>query len=195
MQWTDVDGWCDFPEVYTAAVAALPENAVAVELGSWLGKSTALFASLLRDAGRTDVMFFSVDHGFGNADKSAGVCQPALADAGCGNVAGRLAANLKACGVLEYVYPVTTTTVRAARLFPDASVDFCFVDANHTYESCLEDVRLWWQKIKPGGMLAGHDRDEHWPDVCRAVRDFFGHDGAHPLRSTCWGVVKPAANG
>jgi len=188
--WTDVEGWCDFPEVYAAEAARLPPNAVAVEVGSWLGRSTALFASLLRDGGRTDVTFYSVDWGLGNTDKAADVCQPALT-AGGRSVAGQLAANLHACGVADYVYQLVATSTHAARLFADASVDFAFIDANHTYESALEDIKAWWPKIKPGGAMAGHDYDCHWPDVVRAVEEFFGRPCPHPARATCWGVVKP----
>lgn len=45
----------------------------------------------------------------------------------------------------------------AANLFNDWSLDFVYIDANHTYEAVVEDISLWYPKIKSGGILAGHD--------------------------------------
>ena len=45
----------------------------------------------------------------------------------------------------------------AANLFPDRSLDFVYIDANHTYEAVLDDIALWYPKVKSGGILAGHD--------------------------------------
>jgi len=45
----------------------------------------------------------------------------------------------------------------AAPKIADASLDFGFIDANHTYPAVRSDVRVWWPKVKPGGLLAGHD--------------------------------------
>ena len=45
----------------------------------------------------------------------------------------------------------------AANLFPDGTLDFVYIDANHTYEAVLNDIALWYPKVKSGGILAGHD--------------------------------------
>lgn len=45
----------------------------------------------------------------------------------------------------------------AASLFKDNSLDFVYIDGNHMYEYVLEDLKLWYPKIKPGGILAGDD--------------------------------------
>eukprot|EP01004_Peranema_trichophorum_P007733 NODE_6510_length_877_cov_32.895225_g5915_i0.p1 GENE.NODE_6510_length_877_cov_32.895225_g5915_i0~~NODE_6510_length_877_cov_32.895225_g5915_i0.p1 ORF type:complete len:259 (-),score=40.05 NODE_6510_length_877_cov_32.895225_g5915_i0:34-810(-) len=36
-------------------------------------------------------------------------------------------------------------------------LDFAYVDAKHDYESALEDIELAWPKVRPGGIIAGHD--------------------------------------
>ena len=48
-------------------------------------------------------------------------------------------------------------SISAVRSFPDESLDFVYVDAVHTYESCLIDISLWWHKVRPGGWMLGHD--------------------------------------
>lgn len=45
----------------------------------------------------------------------------------------------------------------AAELFVDGQLEFVYIDANHSYEACLEDIGLWFPKVKHGGVIAGHD--------------------------------------
>jgi hypothetical protein len=49
------------------------------------------------------------------------------------------------------------TTLEAAALVPDASLDFVFIDADHLYEGVRADIAAWRPKVKPGGYLSGHD--------------------------------------
>ncbi|CAE7607985.1 unnamed protein product [Symbiodinium sp. CCMP2592] len=39
----------------------------------------------------------------------------------------------------------------------DGSADLVFIDAAHDYESVQEDLLHWASKVRPGGILAGHD--------------------------------------
>lgn len=70
------------------------------------------------------------------------------------------------------------TSVEAARKVPDRSLDFVYIDARHDYESVKEDVAAWCSKVRPGGILAGHDYvDGDLPEgefyVKSAVDEFF----------------------
>jgi len=47
----------------------------------------------------------------------------------------------------------------AAPSFEDKSLDFVFIDAEHTYECVKQDINLWYPKVKSGGILSGHDYD------------------------------------
>ena len=49
------------------------------------------------------------------------------------------------------------TSRQAAAGFRDRSLDFVYLDARHYREALLEDLELWAPKIRPGGILAGHD--------------------------------------
>lgn len=48
-------------------------------------------------------------------------------------------------------------SVEAAKRFEDGSLDFVYLDGNHTFKYVLEDLELWYPKVKSGGILAGHD--------------------------------------
>ena len=68
-------------------------------------------------------------------------------------------------------------SLAAVRHFPDQSLSFAFIDADHGYESVLSDLQAWWPKIHSGGMLCGHDygvygdADGSW-GVRQAVDEF-----------------------
>lgn len=45
----------------------------------------------------------------------------------------------------------------AAKMFPPQSLDFVYIDADHRFVSVVEDMCAWITRIRPGGILAGHD--------------------------------------
>ncbi len=49
------------------------------------------------------------------------------------------------------------TSGEASRKFYFGSLDFAYIDADHVYESVKEDLELWYDKVKVGGIFAGHD--------------------------------------
>ncbi|MEO6444239.1 MAG: class I SAM-dependent methyltransferase [Gemmatimonadaceae bacterium] len=49
------------------------------------------------------------------------------------------------------------TSADAAPLVPRHSLDFVYIDARHDYASVLEDLEFWFDKVRPGGIVAGHD--------------------------------------
>lgn len=54
--------------------------------------------------------------------------------------------------------------------------DMVFIDAMHTYEDCLGDIKRWWKRISPGGVLVLHDyRHADFPGVEQAADKVFGH--------------------
>ena len=52
----------------------------------------------------------------------------------------------------------------------DGSVDLAFIDAAHDYRNVRADVLAYWPKLKPDGVLAGHDflHYRNWAEVSRA---------------------------
>ena len=53
----------------------------------------------------------------------------------------------------------TTTSKEFASSVEEDKYDYIFIDGNHSYEYVLEDIALWYPKLKNGGVFAGHDFD------------------------------------
>jgi hypothetical protein len=71
-------------------------------------------------------------------------------------------------------------TVAAAHLFDDGAFDFVFIDADHSYKGCQADIKAWYQKVKKGGWLCGHDyKNTDYPcfGVEQAVDEFIASKG------------------
>jgi cephalosporin hydroxylase len=52
---------------------------------------------------------------------------------------------------------IRATSEVAADMFERESLDFVYIDANHAYDFVVQDIKLWYPKVKSGGYLCGHD--------------------------------------
>jgi len=52
---------------------------------------------------------------------------------------------------------VRSYSVEAAKEFKRESLDFVYIDANHTLPYVIADLQAWSDKVRPGGIIAGHD--------------------------------------
>jgi hypothetical protein len=53
--------------------------------------------------------------------------------------------------------PMKEFSMDAVKKFEDNSLDFVFIDGNHAYEYVTDDITKWAKKVRPGGIIAGHD--------------------------------------
>ena len=92
----------------------------------------------------------------------------------------------------EFRY-LRSDTREAASQFEDDSLDALFVDADHRYEFVRADIVAWLPKVKPGGLIVGHDYWNKDPGVVRAVDELFA--GRHELipQTRIWHLKKPVA--
>jgi len=52
---------------------------------------------------------------------------------------------------------VSAGSPHVASVFSDELFDFVYIDACHFYKAVKADLTVWWPKLKPGGLFAGHD--------------------------------------
>jgi len=85
----------------------------------------------------------------------------------------------------DRVIIIKALTKDAIKNIQDKSLDFVFVDANHSTRAVIEDCKNWTSKIKPGGMLCGHDANKS--SVQAALYRMFGSDWKYlPKCDHCW---------
>lgn len=88
----------------------------------------------------------------------------------------------------------------AAAVVPDNSLDIVHIDGDHRYEPVCEDIKLWLPKVKPGGMVTGHDYSQgrtRWQGsraylykAFEAVNDTLGQENIVPCQQMLWIYIK-----
>ena len=178
---TDVEGWCDYRDLYSHIVKALPEKAQIVEIGSWQGQSAIHLCQRLQDIKKT-ASVHCVDTFKGEQNQPAHV--EIVAGHG-GSIRHVFKDNIKAAKVDGMITIHEGDSAESAADFKDGTLDFVFIDAAHDYDSVVKDVAAWWPKLKPTGIFAGHDYP--WHEVKKAVDEHAAANG-YTVASVgrCW---------
>jgi len=67
--------------------------------------------------------------------------------------------------------------------FADNSLDFVYIDANHDFVHVAEDLTYWYKKVKPGGIISGHDYYRHkGPTLIHVYEAVNGFTQAHHIK-------------
>lgn len=78
-------------------------------------------------------------------------------------------------------------SINAAKMIRNSSLDFVFIDGDHSYEGVKSDITAWSPKIKKGGYIIGHDI--HFDSVKDAVIELLG-DSYQTADDFLWYVKK-----
>ena len=70
----------------------------------------------------------------------------------------------------------------AAKKVKDKSLDFIFIDSYCSFEQAKNDIKVWYPKVKDGGIFAGHDWN--MPLVRLAVTKFRENENIKSRMST-----------
>jgi predicted O-methyltransferase YrrM len=134
-----------------------------VEIGSYLGRSTAFLAAGSKGVGREKVV--AVDHFGGSAEHQAGQQYASAVLAREGTTLYQFTANLRAVGLDDYVTPIVASSEDAARRWI-GPIRLLFIDGDHGYEASRRDFELWSPFVTPHGLICLHDIP-NWPGVTR----------------------------
>lgn len=55
---------------------------------------------------------------------------------------------------------------------PDHSLDFVYIDGDHSYEGVVKDLSMARTKVKKDGIISGHDYCPRFPGVMKALDEF-----------------------
>lgn len=165
----------DILPFYEALALELPDPCAVVEVGSLYGRSVLFLAETLHGLGkRANVT--AVDTWAWDQHPKA--TQDAFLD---------LARSIPGC---DDMWAMRGSSTEMALGFPDASLDLVFIDADHSFDAVKADIEAWRHRVKPGGLIAGHDyhrdQDVH-VGVSRAVNEVFGV-GRVKVEASVWSV-------
>lgn len=127
--------------------SALPQPAKWCEIGSWQGRSATAVAAALPPGSTLQLVDNFTGPTTREAPKKADVRKQLLAS---------MAAMRKRSPTL-YVALADGFSRNIAPTFADDTFDVIFIDGDHAYPAVVDDIRLWTPKLKPGGLLCGHD--------------------------------------
>lgn len=162
LDWRAIDGWFsdDDARVYQQLVGQYIEGRM-VEVGCWKGRS---LASVLPVCRRLDYIYVgAVDTWEG----SPGERDTYHAEARTRDISAVFESELRKRGLRDLVTVHIMDSLTAAKAHADASLDLVFIDGDHAAEAVCADVLAWIPKIRPGGVIAGHDAG--WESVQRGL--------------------------
>lgn len=93
-------------------------------------------------------------------------------------------------------------SIEAAKKIANESLDFVYIDGEHSYEAVKQDISAWFPKVKKGGIVGGHDYTSYFPGTMKAVDEFsiknkikinikYGeHKKGDPLTNRDWWFIK-----
>lgn len=152
-------------------ITRLPKDSVMVEIGSYIGESTILFAQHCKKVYAIDIW----ENGYDKTDSASELYDMKIIEKAFDNRMKEFVNVIKIKG----------NSKEENLKFENNSLDFVYIDANHQYEHVLEDIDLWLSKIKVGGFIGGHDYG-HCPGVTRAVGEIFKSKKLRVFEDTSW---------
>jgi hypothetical protein len=160
----------DYPEFYS--YVAKKDFSTYVEVGSYYGWSTAYLAKELMKH-NPNAIFYAIDLfdlPLPEESKGSGGTEiPFMRE----RQYRIFLKTLKSNEVTDFVTVIKGCSWDMAANFDDNSLDFVYIDADHSYIAVKKDIAAWAPKMKKGGILAGHDYGSH-ESVRQAVQELLG---------------------
>jgi hypothetical protein len=132
-----------------------------VEIGSFEGESTTIFSENF-----TDSKIFAVDIWTNNYDESESVINSINPKDIEDNF-----------DIISRDFPniikIKMSSERFSTIVADNSIDFVYIDGDHSYKGLSLDINKWRNKVKRGGYIGGHDYVEDRKDLIRAINENF----------------------
>ena len=140
----DTPGWFDFADFYDF-ISNKFQSGIFVEIGTWKGLSIKYLADKVKNKNIQVIGIDTFQGTAGEHDDDIDIINCSLYETYLKNISGT---------------KIHTLVGRSDEIhvnFLDESIDFLFIDADHHYEAVKKDIELWYPKIKPGGIISGHD--------------------------------------
>jgi predicted O-methyltransferase YrrM len=167
-KFSEIPGWFAYEELYNTMVETAPPGSNFVEVGSWFGKSTNYLATKIRES-KKNINFTCVDTWKGTDDEEL---HQNIVNTFNGDIFYEFIDNTVLSNNYGTFDMIKDTSHNAANQFQNNSINFIMLDAGHSYESLMEDIKLWYNKVTPGGIISGDDYGV-FGGVTQAADEFF----------------------
>lgn len=127
---------------------------VVFELGTYTGRASLTMLPHIR---QMEGKLFCVDWFKGNPTAQA-MINLSYANH---NILDIFINNIKEAGYEDCVSILVGTTDKVVSIIANESADIIFIDADHRYSYVKNDLLNWYPKLKPGGLICGHDFEKH----------------------------------
>jgi predicted O-methyltransferase YrrM len=180
--YTSLEGWFNMENQYLELLDNVPEGGVFVELGAYKGKSTSFIVTEINNLNR-NIKFHTIDTFEGDSGSNDELEIEAYRKVNVSKMFEEFSENTK--HLKEHFNVIVGKSDESSKFFEDNSVDVIFIDAGHSYDSVIQDIKSWLPKIKDGGIMSGHDYNS-WSGVNKAVNEIF--DKVDKIDNDCWFV-------
>jgi hypothetical protein len=141
------ENWFNYPDFYKKIVEQY-NNAHFVEIGCWKGRS-ASFMCVEIIKNNKNIKFDCIDTWRGSEEHQNNL------EVQNDTLYNIFLENMKP--VESYYTAIRSKSVDASKLYSPQSLDFIFIDGDHSHDAVIQDILSWLPKVKSGGILAGHD--------------------------------------
>jgi predicted O-methyltransferase YrrM len=139
-------------------IKEIKERSIMVEIGSYIGESTTIFAKYFDKV-------ISIDPFLDNYDPKDIACTFAPFE----EVYQQFLKNTETFTNIQQIRKKSDDAIEDI-----GEIDFLYIDGLHTYDQVKKDIANYLPKIKKGCYIGGHDYHPAWPEVMNAVNEILG---------------------
>ncbi len=173
--YLNIQGFFNFQLLYSEMVNKFPSGSHFVEVGSWIGMSAAYLGVEIVNSGK-DIKLDCVDNFEGTIETQD---QPCVINKTMYN---EFLVNIEP--LKHIINPIKLPSTEASKLYENESLDFVYIDAEHTEEAIKQDLKHWYPKVKVGGVFAGHDSG--YPGIKKSLEEFFPNKDYEVRNCSSW---------
>jgi predicted O-methyltransferase YrrM len=162
-----IPGWFNFAGAYDHAISISNDGDIWLEIGSFLGCSTAYATTLIKNSGK-NIKLYCVDPWIAPQLDDSKLCDHITND----NFYQLFEKGLKDLELFDYIIPIKKTSNDAFEELKNKQFKFILVDGLHDYEHAKFDISTYKHLLTSDGSIAGDDYG--FPGVERAVKEEFG---------------------
>jgi FkbM family methyltransferase len=86
----------------------------------------------------------------------------------------------------DNITKIKKTSLQAANDFGDRSLDLVYIDGAHDYQNVKNDILAWASKVKINGFICGHDYDYH--EIKRAIDEIYPEEKISVYSDFSWAI-------